>query len=83
MKKIHNAYQNTQCRTGFEDLKVNRLTMKFKIKVQINKQLLLVTKLKYKETNIISLQTITCSKSPIENTRKRWEGCSELTIKTY
>ena len=71
MKKIHNAYQNTQCRAGFESLKVNRLTIKFKIKVQINKQLLLVKKLEYKEINIRSLQTITCSKSPIENTRKR------------
>ena len=71
MKKIHNAYQNTQCRTGFESLKVNKLTIKFKIKVQTNKQLLLVKKLEYKEINIRSLQTITCSKSPIENTRKR------------
>ena len=71
MKKIHNAYQNTQCRTGFESLKVNRLKIKFKIKVQINKQLLPVKKLEYKEINIRSLQTITCSKSPIENTRKR------------
>ena len=54
MKKIHNAFQNTHCETAFEDLKVNRLTIKFKIKVYIDKQLLLVTKLEYKEVNIIS-----------------------------
>ena len=53
MEKIHNAFQNTQYRTAFEDLKVNRSTIKFKIKVQINKQLLLVKKLEYKEVNII------------------------------
>ena len=33
MKKIHNAFQSTQCRTAFEGLKVNRLTINFKIKV--------------------------------------------------
>ena len=33
MKKIDNAFQNTRCRTAFEDLKVNRVTIKFKIKV--------------------------------------------------
>ena len=33
MKKIHNVLQNTQCRAAFEDLKVNRLIIKFKIKV--------------------------------------------------
>ena len=32
-KETHNVFQNTQCRTAFEDLKVNRLTIKFKIKV--------------------------------------------------
>ena len=31
-EKIHEL-QNTHCRTAFEDLKVNRLTIKFKIKV--------------------------------------------------
>ena len=30
---LHNTFQNTHYRTAFEDLKVNRLTMKFKIKV--------------------------------------------------
>ena len=29
MKKIHNAFQNTQFGTALEDLKVNRLTIKF------------------------------------------------------
>ena len=82
MKKIHNLFQNTHCRTTFEDLKVNRLTIKFKIKIYIDKQLLLVTKLECKVVSIISWQLITCFKSPIENTRKRWEGCSNLTIKT-
>ena len=33
MKKIHNAFQNTLCGTAFEDLKVNQLTIKFRIKV--------------------------------------------------
>ena len=33
MKKIHNAFQNTLCGTAFEDFKVNRLTIKFRIKV--------------------------------------------------
>ena len=51
---INNAFQNTHCGTAFEDLKTNRLTKKFKIKVYVNKQLLLVTKLEYKEVNIIS-----------------------------
>ena len=32
-EKTHNMFQNTQYRTAFEDLKVNRLTIKFKIKV--------------------------------------------------
>ena len=32
-EKIHNAFQNTHCRTAFEDLKVNQLTIKFNIKV--------------------------------------------------
>ena len=54
MKIINNAFQNTHCGTAFEDLKTNRLTKKFKIKVYVNKQLLLVTKLEYKEVNIIS-----------------------------
>ena len=52
------------------------------LKVYIDKQLLLITKSEYKEVNIKSEQTITYSKSPIENTRKRWEWCSKLTIKT-
>ena len=30
---MHNVFQNTQCRTALEDLKVNRLTIKFEIKV--------------------------------------------------
>ena len=33
MKKIHNSFQNTLYGTAFEDLKVNRLTVKFIIKV--------------------------------------------------
>ena len=33
MKKIHNAFQNTLYATAFEDLKVNQLTVKFRIKV--------------------------------------------------
>ena len=31
-KKIDNAFQNTHCRTAFEDLKVNRLTLSLKLK---------------------------------------------------
>ena len=54
MKKIHYLFQSTHCRTIFEDLKVNQLAIKFKIKVEINKQLLLVTKLECKEVSIIS-----------------------------
>ena len=30
---MHNVFQNIQCRTALEDLKVNRLTIKFEIKV--------------------------------------------------
>ena len=52
MKIINNAFQNTHCGKAFEDLRINRLTIKFKIKVYIDKQLLLVTKLEYKEVNI-------------------------------
>ena len=33
MKKIQNAFQNTYCGTAYYDLKVNQLTIKFKIKV--------------------------------------------------
>ena len=51
-------------------------------KVYIDKQILPITKSEYKEVNIKSEQTITNSKSPIENARKRWEWCSKLTIKT-
>ena len=52
-EKIYDTFQYTHCRTAFEDLKVNRLTIKFKVKVEIDKQLLLVRKLEYKEANII------------------------------
>ena len=44
----------------------------------MDKQLLPVTKLEFQELNI-SQQLITCSKSPIENTKK---GSSKLTMKT-
>ena len=33
MEKIHNVFQNTQFRIAFEDLKINRSIIKFKIKV--------------------------------------------------
>ena len=46
----------------------------------MGKQLLLVTKLLRTEVNIISQQTITCSKSTIEILEKGWQGCSKLTI---
>ena len=32
-KKIHNTFQNILCGTAFEDLKANRLTIKFIVKV--------------------------------------------------
>ena len=32
-EKIHSAFQSTHWGTAFEDLKVNRLTIKFKIKL--------------------------------------------------
>ena len=45
-KKIHNAFQNTLCGAAFEDLnKSKSINNKFRIKVYIDKQLLLVTKL--------------------------------------
>ena len=62
--------------------KSTSINTKLKIKVHIDKQLLLVTKLEYKVVNVILQQLITCSNSPKENTRKRSKGCLKLTIKT-
>ena len=49
--------------------------------MQIDEQLLLVTKLEYRGKYDIIANNY-CSEPPLENTRKSWKRCSKLTIKT-
>ena len=81
-KKNKKRVSKHSLQNSFWRFKSKSINTKLKIKVHIDKQLLLVTKLEYKVVNVILQQLITCSNSPKENTRKRSKGCLKLTIKT-